>query len=120
MMYACRMATMVSISVSKIMDSEGNIMIIWELRIMFLFRIIMMWPAIIFAVRRISSVMGRIINLISSIRNMNGISIIGVFWGIRWVMKFFFLLIIIISKMGVQDRRMMLMLFAMWDVLLQL
>ena len=51
---------------------------------------------------------------------MNGINVIGVFWGIRWVMKFFFLLIMIISKMGVQDRRMMFMLFAMWDVLLQL
>lgn len=43
------------------------------------------WPATIFAVSRIDSVIGRIINLINSINTINGIKIVGVFEGVRWV-----------------------------------
>ena len=45
------------------------------------------WPAIIFAVRRIDNVKGRIIKLIDSIITINGISIKGVPDGIKWVNK---------------------------------
>lgn len=37
------------------------------------------------AVSRIERVMGRIINLINSIVTINGIKIVGVFEGVRWV-----------------------------------
>lgn len=37
------------------------------------------------AVNRIESVIGRIINLINSISTINGIRIVGVFEGVRWV-----------------------------------
>lgn len=43
------------------------------------------WPATIFAVKRIDRVIGRIINLINSIKTINGIKIVGVFEGVRWV-----------------------------------
>lgn len=43
------------------------------------------WPATILAVSRIESVMGRMINLINSIKTINGIKIVGVFEGVRWV-----------------------------------
>ena len=42
------------------------------------------WPAIIFAVNRIAKVLGRIIFLIVSIITINGISNLGVPWGIIW------------------------------------
>lgn len=49
------------------------------------------WPAIMLAVSRIDRVIGRIINLINSIRTMNGIKIVGVFEGVRcvnmWLVK---------------------------------
>lgn len=45
------------------------------------------WPAIILAVKRIAKVNGRITRLIVSIIVINGISIIGVPWGVRWVNK---------------------------------
>jgi len=41
------------------------------------------WPAIIFAVRRIDRVNGRIINLIDSIITINGIKINGVPCGVK-------------------------------------
>lgn len=40
------------------------------------------WPAIIFAVKRIDNVIGRIIFLVVSIKTIKGIKIIGVPWGI--------------------------------------
>lgn len=43
------------------------------------------WPATMLAVNRIESVIGRIINLINSIKTINGIRIVGVFEGVRWV-----------------------------------
>lgn len=43
------------------------------------------WPATMLAVSRIERVMGRIINLINSIITINGIKIVGVFEGVRWV-----------------------------------
>lgn len=43
------------------------------------------WPATIFAVKRIDRVIGRIINLINSIKTINGIKIEGVFEGVRWI-----------------------------------
>lgn len=43
------------------------------------------WPAIIFAERRIARVPGRIIFLIVSINTINGIRIVGVPWGIKWI-----------------------------------
>lgn len=42
-------------------------------------------PAIMFAVSRIERVIGRMINLINSIKTMKGIRIDGVFDGVRWV-----------------------------------
>lgn len=45
------------------------------------------WPAIIFAVSRIESVMGRIISLIDSIKTMKGINNLGVPWGVKWVIR---------------------------------
>lgn len=42
-------------------------------------------PATMLAVSRIERVMGRIINLINSIITINGIKIVGVFEGVRWV-----------------------------------
>lgn len=42
------------------------------------------WPAIIFAANRMASVIGRIILLILSINTINGISKLGVDWGIIW------------------------------------
>lgn len=50
-------------------------------------------PAIILAVSRIVNVRGRIIFLIDSIQIINGINIIGVPWGTRWINIFFVLLI---------------------------
>lgn len=41
-------------------------------------------PAIIFAVSRIASVNGRIINLIDSMITINGINKVGVPWGVKW------------------------------------
>lgn len=46
-------------------------------------------PAIIFAVRRIAKVIGRIINLSDSIITIKGIRGIGVPWGVRWVRRLF-------------------------------
>lgn len=43
------------------------------------------WPATMLAVSRIERVIGRIINLINSIITINGIKIVGVFEGVRWV-----------------------------------
>lgn len=42
-------------------------------------------PATIFAVSRIESVIGRMINLINSIKTIKGIKIVGVFDGVKWV-----------------------------------
>lgn len=47
------------------------------------------WPAIILAVSRIDRVIGRIINLIDSIITINGISSVGVPWGVKWVRRLF-------------------------------
>lgn len=47
------------------------------------------WPAIILAVSRIDRVIGRIINLIDSMITINGISRIGVPWGVKWVKRLF-------------------------------
>jgi len=46
-------------------------------------------PAIIFAVKRIDNVKGRIIKLIDSIITINDISIKGVSVGVKWVNKLF-------------------------------
>lgn len=47
------------------------------------------WPAIIFAVRRIERVKGRIIRLIDSIITIKGISILGVPEGVKWIKRLF-------------------------------
>lgn len=50
-------------------------------------------PAIIFAESRIANVPGRMMFLIVSINTINGIKIVGVPWGIRWINICFVLLI---------------------------
>lgn len=47
------------------------------------------WPAIIFAVKRIERVIGRISNLIDSMITIKGINKAGVPWGVRWVRRLF-------------------------------
>lgn len=77
----------------------------FELRIKFLFRRIMICPAIMFAVSRMVKVIGRMKNLISSIININGTNKFGVLGGIKWIKKCFFLFEMIRRRMGVQDIR---------------
>lgn len=50
-------------------------------------RVINKWPAIMFAVRRIARVPGRIMFLTVSIITIKGIKIVGVPCGIRWANK---------------------------------
>lgn len=45
------------------------------------------WPAIMLAVNRIDRVIGRMINLIDSIKTIKGIKIGGVPWGVKWEKK---------------------------------
>lgn len=69
------------------------------------------WPAIIFAVNRIVNVIGRIIFLIDSIKIINGIRILGVPWGTKWVNIWLVILIqpnniILIQRGSVIDKLM--------------
>lgn len=52
---------------------------------LFLIKVINKWPAIILALNRIANVQGRIIFLIVSINTINGINILGVPWGTKWI-----------------------------------
>lgn len=64
------------------------------------------WPAIIFAVRRIAKVKGRIIKLIDSIITIKGIKIYGVPWGVKWAnnsFKYLNILYIIMEIQRVND-----------------
>lgn len=47
------------------------------------------WPAIIFAVKRIARVSGRIINLMDSIITIKGIRMVGVPGGVKWERRLF-------------------------------
>lgn len=47
------------------------------------------WPAIIFAVKRIAKVKGRIISLMVSIITIKDINKKGVPWGVKWANRVF-------------------------------
>jgi hypothetical protein len=63
---------------------NGSINIISFLATWFPRSVISKWPAIIFAVRRMARVAGRIKFLVVSIKTITGIRTGGVPWGIKW------------------------------------
>lgn len=115
-MYACRIATIISmIDRIIIRGYVMNINFIDDINIDDRRRIIVC-PAIILAVNRIFKVIGRIQKLIISIINMNGIRIVGVLIGMRWIKKFFFFLKRIRIGMGIHINIIIERLNGMHDV----